>query len=66
MFLTGQSAHKQREKASNNVRYELSDYANVLETPLRIRNAHDAIQKVDEPNATRVVISEKPQQQRSE
>ena len=65
MFLAGQSSHTQREKAGNNVRYELGDYTNVLETSLGIRNAHGTIQKVDAPVATRVVVAEKMDQQRA-
>ena len=47
---------KKRGYTGNNVRNKLSKDANVLKTPLRICNPHDAIQEVNEAKATRVIV----------
>ena len=49
--------------ASNNVRNELGEYTNVIETPLRVCNAHDTVQPIDQSKTARMVVPNRMKRQ---
>src|ERR1700733_121752 len=49
--------------ASNNVRNELGEYTNVIETTLRVCNAHDTVQPIDQSKTARMVVSNRTKRQ---
>lgn len=46
-------------KSKDNVRDEFGNDADVLQSTLCVRNAHDAVQKVDDTQSARVVVPNK-------